>query len=63
MVAEEIEVLLDTLKKLRDELDSAIETLETLMDKNIIEGIKKAKEEFRRGDTITHEEIKKKYNL
>ena len=42
MVAEEIEVLLDTLKKLRDELVSAIESLETLMDKNIIEGIKKA---------------------
>lgn len=63
MLTGEIEVLLDTLKRLRDEIDSVIETLEILMDKDLMEGIKKAEEDFKKGNVFTHEEIKKKHGL
>ena len=46
VVSKDAEVILDTLKKLRDELDSAIETLEIMRDEDLMEGIRKAEKDY-----------------
>lgn len=46
VVSKDTEVILNTLKKLRDEIDSAIETLEIMSDESLMEGIRKAEKDF-----------------
>lgn len=45
-----------------DEFDSIMETMEILSDPKIMEDIKKAEEEFARGEYVTWDELKKELN-
>lgn len=49
--------ILEQLQKLRDELDSIIETIEIVNDPELVEEIRKAREEVRKGETEPIEKL------
>ena len=46
-----------------DEFDSILETIEILQDKKLLADIKKAEEEYKRGEYYTWDEVKKELGL
>ena len=46
-----------------DEFDSILETIEILQDKKLLADIKKAEEEYKRGEYYTWDEVKKESGL
>ena len=55
--------LLKTLYKLRDDIDSYIETLEILLDKDAIEALKEAEEDIKKGNIVMYEDLRKRSGL
>jgi len=59
----DLKALLEALYKLREDIDSYIDTLEILLDKELMEELKESEEDIKKGNIITHEELKRKYKL
>jgi len=55
--------LLKTLYKLRDDIDSYIETLEIMLDKDAIEALKEAEEDIKKGNIVMYEDLRKRSGL
>lgn len=50
-------LLIQSLLRIRNEIDEMVETLEVLSDKELLEGIEEGLEEARRGEGVPIEEL------
>lgn len=53
-------LVLQSLLRIRDEIDDIVETLEVLSDKELLKGIEESLEEARRGEGVSIEVLLKK---
>ena len=59
-VEESGRVLIDLLKRFQEEIESAIETIEALQDRKLLESIRRGLEDVKEGRVYGLEELKRK---
>mgnify|MGYP001091983492 CR=1 FL=1 len=62
-VEEPSQVLVELLKHFQEDVEAAIETLEILQDKELLESIRRGLKDFEEGRVLSFEELKAKYGL
>ncbi len=56
---DELTGIMEKLQNIRDEMDSLMEEIEILLDKELMESIKRGNQEIEKGDVYTLEEFRK----
>jgi len=62
-VEESSRVLLELLKHFQEDIEAAIETLEVLQDKKLLESIRRGLKDIEEGRVLSFEELKAKHGL
>jgi len=62
-VEEPSQALVELLKHFQEDVEAAIETLEILQDKELLESIRRGLKDFEEGRVLSMEELKAKHGL